>query len=652
MSRRRVTIPLALALTVATAGAQELHWAFVPPVRPAVPTVAGAAHPIDAFVRQHLGELGLDPAAEAERTTLIRRLSLDLRGLPPTLAEVDAFLADTAPEAYERLVDSLLASPHFGERMVLPWLDASRYADSNGYQNDGDRQNWPWRDWLVRGFNDNRPFDELAVEMLAGDLLSDATVDQRVATAFNRNHPVNDEGGAIADEVRFNYVVDRVHTTATTFLGLTFACAQCHDHKYDPISQREYYAFFALFDNVDEDGRIDIRRRHRYHQFAAERPVVELATPEQQAELDAANRLVDAAQKAGDDATRRTADALVRELHERLPVVMVMGERAERRPTRIHARGAYDAPIGDVVAPAIPAALGPLRGGVPADRLAFARWLVAPDNPLFARVMVDRIWRTILGRGLVPTPEDFGLAGRAPTHPALLDWLATEFIESGFDQKALVRLIVTSATYRQSAHVTPATLERDPTNTWFARSPRDRLSSFVLRDAALSVAGLLDVTVGGPPVYPPHPTGLWRDVSFDVFGYPPPRDGDGHRRSLYTFWRRTVAPPAMFDAANRQACVVSHPPTNTPLHALVTLNDPGFAECARALAARVAAVAADDDARITLMFRLATARSPRDAERIGLCRALARQRNLGTEVAAWIALAQLVLNLDEVLTRP
>ncbi|MFO1055251.1 MAG: DUF1549 and DUF1553 domain-containing protein [Planctomycetota bacterium] len=644
-----------LGLSALVASARAQHWAFTPPHRPAPATEPGRS-PIDVLVGAKLREIGLAPATEATKETLIRRLSFDLRGLPPTLAEVDSFLADDAPGSWERLVDRMLASPHFGERMALPWLDAGRYADSNGYQHDGDRQNWPWRDWLVRCFDANRPLDAMVVEMIAGDLLPEASDESRVATAFHRNHPINDEGGAIADEIRFNYVIDRANTTATTFLGLTFACAQCHDHKYDPITQREYYAFAAFFDNVDEQGVVDVRRGNRYHQFAMERPIVDLSTAEQREQEKALIAGRDAARAAKDGNAERDVDRELRALYERMPLVMVMAERKERRETRVHARGNYDTPIGDALRPDVPAVLGGLPTDGPHDRLALARWLVRSDNPLFARVLVDRIWRTLFGSGIVPTPEDFGVAGQPPTWPGLLDWLAVELIDGGYDQKRLLREILCSATYRQSAVVAATSLAADPQDLFLSRSPRPRLSSFFLRDAALSLSGLLDPTLGGPPVYPPHPVGLWRDVSFDVFGYPESRPEDLHRRSLYTFWRRTVAPPTLFDAAHRQSCVVRESHTNTPLHALVTLNDPGFVEAAECFGKRVCAEAVGDEARLALMFRMATARSPEARELAMLHAALERQRALASsdadaETKVWTAIAQLVLDLDEVLSR-
>ncbi len=728
---------------VAQGAPYEAHWAFSPPARVDPPGTRDAAHPIDAFTFARMREHGLEPSPAASRRTLIRRASLDLTGLPPTLDEVDAFLADTRPGAFERVVDRLLQSPRFGEHMVMPWLDAARYADSNGYQHDADRYAWPWRDWMIRSLNANRPLDQMVVAMLAGDLLEEPTQDDLVATAFNRHHAINQEGGAIPQEVRFNYVVDRANVAATVFLGLTMGCAQCHDHKYDPISQREYYEFFAYFDNVEENGHAGPSRHNRYHQFTVAKPFVELANEEQKRDLAAARtaakeakggydkvagaigkaeaawmssvdvaaletsapRIASAVLKrrgtpltgperrmvrafyvgevAGNEDWRQRYDAhraaqeRLAILHETVPLVMVMRDRkGARRETRVHTRGAYDAAAGEPLTPGIPAALGTLPDDAPANRLGLARWIVDSDNPLFARVMVNRMWQAIFGRGLVATAADFGATGRPPSHPRLLDWLATRFVESGFDQKALYRLLVTSATYRQSARISPKHREVDPDGVWLSRSSRHRLSSAVLRDQALFVAGMLDGAMFGPPVYPYHPEGLWADVSFEVFAYPHGRDGDQHRRSLYGFWRRTVAPPNMFDSANRLDCVVEPVRTNSPLHALTMLNETGFVEAARGVATRAMRFDGSTRERAAQVLRWTLAREPREQELELLVSVLVRERDryakdraatralveVGriappkdiefVDLAAWTVVAQLVLNLDEVLCRP
>ncbi|MCB9881224.1 MAG: DUF1549 domain-containing protein [Planctomycetes bacterium] len=719
----------------------ETHWAFVPPrgsQLPAVDDPGFVRDALDRFILSNLREHGLQPAAPASRETLARRWALDLTGLPPSMGELDAFLADEGEHAAERYVDALLGSPAFGEHWARSWLDASSYADSNGYQADGDRQQWPWRDHVVRALNENQPWDVFAREAIAGDLMPEASEAQRIATAFLRNHAINNEGGSIPDEVVFHYAVDRVHTVATTFLGLTMACAQCHEHKSDPITQREYYAFQAFFDQIDEAGRIDARRSNTVHQFEISKPYVELTTPDAQAGLQAAADRFRAAADAmkpisgalaqaenawlaniPDEELRtlpaRVASAVLKQRgtpltgperqvvrtyfaivasgnaswkalqgeydasslelarwHERVPLVMVARDRAERKPTRLHVRGAYDQPTGDALEPGIPNALGTWPEDAPRNRLGLANWLTSPSNPLFARVMVDHVWRQIFGRGLVPTAEDFGNAGQPPTHPELLDHLALRFTRTGYSLKSLVRDIVLSGTYRQSATASESALAMDPEGRLLSRSPRPRLHAFVLRDQALAVAGLLDRTCFGPPVYPYQPEGLWLDVSFEIFSYPHHRKGEQHRRTLYGFWRRTVAPPDLFDAATRQSCTVSTSVTNSPLHALTTWHATGYVEAARVLAFEVLRTSGDDGERLATMFRRATCRHPDAVETRILTHALQRERRrvaqsavdgapvgvvlLTTrapeELAAWTAMAQLVLNLDEVLTRP
>jgi hypothetical protein len=689
----------------------QKHWALIPPVRPAIPAVKDRAwvrNPIDAFVLERLERAGLTPAPEPKRTTLIRRVTLDLTGLSPTPAEVDAFLADRRPGAYERVVDRLLASPRYGERMVLEWLDAARYADSNGYQSDGTRTMWPWRDGVVKALNRNQPFDRFTIEQLAGDLLPKPTQEQKIATGFHRNHMLNGEGGRIAEESRVDYVVDRVDTTATVWLGLTLGCSRCHDHKFDPFTQKDYYQLFAYFNNISESGAVD--------RGGNAAPVLRMPTPAQThrlAELDrtiaalirrqqdlararpagywqtqAAANLVrlplaavlltvpgDLRRRAGVQGELARARAARQAVERSVVQTMVMQERPSPRDTFILIRGAYDK-HGAKVRPGVPAVLPALPKGAPANRLGLARWLVSPGNPLTARVTVNRHWQTFFGTGLVRTTEDFGVQGAPPSHPELLDWLATEFVRGGWDVKRLHRLIVTSATYRQSSRLTPALRERDPDNRLLARGPRYRLSSFVLRDQALAASGLLVERLGGPPVKPYQPAGIWEEMTFGQIRYQQDKGEGLYRRSLYTFWRRTVGPTTMFDTSARQACSVRQARTNTPLQALILLNDPTYVEAARVLAERVlteGGARAED--RLTLLFRLVTARRPSQVEAGILKNALARLRkqygadragarkllSVGerprkakldvVEVAAYTALASLVLNLDEVVNK-
>ncbi len=884
------------------------HWAFIPPKTPAVPTVKNAAwvrNPVDAFILAKLEHEGIAPSPEADKATLIRRVCLDLTGLPPTPAEVAAFVSDSSPQAYENLVDRLLKSPRYGERMAIDWLDAARYADSNGFQGDRDRTMWPWRDWVIHALNSNMPFDRFTVEQIAGDLLPGSTVSQKIATGFNRNHMLNGEGGRIAEESRVDYVMDRVETTGTVWLGLTIGCCRCHDHKYDPLLQKDYYQFYSFFNNVAESGAVDaggnanpvmriVREKDdaglialRENLAAAEadlasqqsqidsgqaaweksvtpvewtvadiatfkseggatfkmlpdksllvsgaNPVTDvhevtlrtdqvelrslrleamrdpslteggpgraldhgnfvLDTIEAQAVSVADPKLVkkiifatahadysqpgwdvvgaidkdpktgwavfgtkvtrtaqftfaepvgfpggtelrfrfhyqtsnrnhsmgrfrlsltsgtalppdiasilhtpaddrnDTQKKLLNDYYRSSVDASSRDLiaavaaakrrledyEKSQPLTMVMQELPKPRPAHILIRGVWDKP-GEAVTANTPGFLPPLPAGATANRLALAQWLVDPANPLTARVTVNRYWQTFFGIGLVKTSEDFGVQGEPPSHPDLLDWLATHFIAEKWDVKAMHRLIVTSAAYRQSSRVTPELLERDPANRLLARGPRYRLSSSAIRDQALLLSGMLVERVGGPPVRPYQPAGVWEDATFGTIKYQQGHGEDLYRRSIYTFWRRIVAPTEMFDTSNRNVCTVRLPRTNTPLQALVLMNDVTYLEAARNLAQRVMLAAGPaPEMRLALAFRTATGRAPTDPElRIlanGLQRELIRYRADTTaamkilshgesprdpkldpaELAAYTAVVSTILNLDEVVTK-
>jgi hypothetical protein len=891
----------------------QRHWSLVPPQRPALPPVRDekwARNEIDRFVLARLEREGLAPSPEASRETLLRRVSLDLTGVPPSLAEIDAFLADRSPAAYQKAVDRLLGSPRYGERMAARWLDAARYADTNGYQFDGPRDMWRWRDWVIDSFNRNQPFDRFTLEQLAGDLLPGATRAQIIATGFNRNHRANTEDGIIPEEYAVEYVVDRVETASTVFLGLTLGCARCHNHKYDPFTQKEFYQLTAYFNNVPESGRAmkygnspplvaaptapqeaalhalegriaGVRSRlaaraaatraaeeewrrtlshsapFEWAPAGAETPLPKPATLDGVAAIDVAGagafdiedrftlsawikpstldaplltRMTDSPHGRGyglalrggrlhfhltsnyaDDAIRvdsettlaagvwrhvlvtytgsrmaegirlyidgkpaavkveldslyrpfRNAGKKFREplrigggwgkdkryrgemrdvrvwgrvltdaeaaalalgrplrdlaqsteaaarfalhsyymenaapgdvrqdfrelqtlleekekLERSFPTVMVMAERPQRRDTFLLIRGQYNQP-GEKVLPGIPAALPQPDGGAP-DRLAFARWVVGPRNPLLARVAVNRFWQMYFGVGLVKTAEDFGAQGEWPSHPELLDWLATEFVRSGWDVKALQKLIVTSAAYRQSSKATPELLQRDPENRLLARASRFRLPAETIRDQALAASGLLVERVGGPSVKPYQPEGLWKDLIMQDMDYVQDHGDALHRRSLYTFWKRTVAPPmlATFDSANREACVVRESRTNTPLQALDLMNDVTFLEAARFLGQRMLKEGgADAASRLRLGFRLVTGRAPSAAETQVLRDSLlyhldyfadeARARAylkpgetrpdpaLGArELAAYAVVGSLILNLDEAVTR-
>ena len=941
------------------------HWAFVPPQRPTVPNFKSQnsnlrseisnlkiemRNSIDAFVLSRLDAEGLAPSPQASKETLIRRVTLDLTGLPPSLNEVRDFLADDSPDAFEKAVDRLLASPRHAERMAMHWLDAARYADTNGYNNDESRSMWPWRDWVIDAFASGMPYDQFLTEQLAGDLLPNATLAQRVATGFNRNHVLTTEGGIIEEEYHVEYVADRVHTTATVVMGLSFQCARCHDHKFDPLSQREYYQFAAFFNNVPD-------RVVGYSSGRMAEPVIKVPSREQQAELDRLQRrkgeleaslkqretqiddevarwekrltpeeitkagpaglvahfpldetdgdqvgdavnparrgtirgkvarvpgklsgaldfdgntfvelgdvgsfdsddkfsfaawirptsnspttvlskndeanafrgydiilegakvcahfshhwpdkafkvvtkqplslnewhhvvvtydgsrratgvkiYVDGKPQAHDATTNNALDGTLKtdkpfhigkrsssvpfqgliddvqlyaveltadeatslaagqtlgrlkdilavapadrlesqkttlrqfyldridaesrklktqladlprqlaELDKAIPVTMVMQEQTPRRSIFLLRRGQYDQ-RGDEVTAGVPSVFSSLPQDTPADRATLARWLTSPSHPLTARVAVNRWWEMLFGTGLVETAEDFGVQGALPSHPELLDWLATELIRTGWDQRAMLKLIVTSATYRQSSawRVGDDAVERDPRNRLLWRGPRYRLAAETVRDNALTISGLLRERLGGPSVKPYQPDGLWEDVSVERRDKYVADPGDGvYRRGMYTFWKRTCPPPGMmtFDAPDREFCLIRRARTNTPLQALVLLNDPTFVEAARNLAERVLTEAKTEDERIELAFESVISRRPTAAERRVIAETLqAAQEQFGRdraaaeklltvgrapreklwadeELAAWTTVASLLLNLDEAISK-
>jgi len=927
----------------------QSHWAFIPPERSPFPPVTDSdwvRNPIDRFVLAQLEAEGLNPSEEADRITLLRRVTLDLTGLPPTDGEITAFLNDDAPDAYEQAVDRLLGSDRYGERMAVEWLDAARYADTNGYQTDGERSMWRWRDWVIDAYNDNMPFDQFTIEQIAGDMLPNPTRDQRTATAFNRNHSQNGEGGIVEEEFLVEYAVDRVQTTSTVWLGLTLGCARCHDHKFDPLTQKEFYEFYAHFNNVPERGKafkyvnspplitaptidqeaqlaeLDEKLREAREAFTAVASDLQTVQAEWEASLAVSlpidwsltNQLVahhpfdgniaglvqpaepvtavledgspqfvegrlgtaasfdgqrfvnagnhpnvgyddkwsvaawiypmanngvivsranggdqgevgwglyledgkirlnlstrilddgvaaetgediqlnqwqhvvatydgsktpegmrvyiDGRAKAltglldlvgnrlpqryplrigasGSDKPRfeghiddvriyttvltaeqaavvatvesiseivamapgdrtaaqrdklylcfldqyapqdiqtawRDVTALERErdaLWESFPTVMVMEEMEPRRPTYRLDRGAYDNPA-EPVSPGVPAVLPPLPQDGPANRLALARWLVDPQHPLTARVTVNRFWQMYFGTGIVKTAENFGTQGDFPSHPALLDWLATTFIDSGWDVKAIQRAIVTSATYRQASPVTAEEFEADPENRRLARGPRLRLQPQMIRDQALAVSGLLVEKVGGPSVKPYQPEGLWADMVEGGYGDYVEAEGDDlYRRSLYTFWKRTLGPPTMmtFDASTRETCIVRTGRTNTPLQALNLMNDVTYIEASRRLAeSMITSGGTTPEERLAYGYRAATAHRPQPAAQVvlldGFQQHLTHYQNnrqaalelisMGesprdetldvAELASYTMTASLILNLDGTITK-
>jgi hypothetical protein len=676
----------------------ESHWAFIQPARPHLPTVKNTDWPqngIDYFVLARLEKDQQQPSPAANRRSLARRVSLDLVGLPPDWAAVNAFVADDSPQAYQRFVEKLLKSPCYGEHWAVMWLDAARYADTNGYNNDTPRYNWRYRDWLIQALNRNMAYDQFVTEQLAGDLLPEATVDQQIASGFNRNHNVTSEGGIIDEEYRLEYVADRVHTTATVFMALTIRCARCHDHKFDPISQREYYQFFAFFNQVPETGY------HKEH-VGNPNPVIKAATARQKAELAAvATELVECERRLADLATnltekeqttdheflrlselKKTISAKHKALDKMVPTAMVMRDMPKPRDTFVLQRGAYDKPTGKVWAD-VPSVLPPFPTGAARTRLGFSQWLMSRNHPLTARVIVNRIWAEVFGRGLVTTLEDFGTQGASPSHPELLDWLSVELIDSGWNVHHLLRLIVSSSTYRQAAMVMPEALRRDPGNKFYSRGPRFRMKAEVLRDTALAASGSLVHRLGGPSVRPYQPAGLWVEVqvtddSYSGGPYVQSTGDDLYRRSVYTWWKRTCPPPNLntFDAPEREFCRVQRSRTNTPLQALVLLNDPTFVEAARQLAQRVIVQAGPEvHDRISLAFQRSLSRTPQPRELAVLVDALTRYRqrfeadpaaakrliSVGdstpsatmkpAELAAYTAVANIILNLDEFVTK-
>ncbi len=584
------------------------HWAFESPVKPAIPEteIAPTQTAIDYLVRQKLKTLQLQPSLPAEKTTLIRRATIDLNGVLPTLEEVNQFLNDESPEAYERVLDRLLASPRYGEHVARPWLDASRYADTDGYQNDRYRYHHVWRDWLIMAFNENKPYDQFLIEQLAGDMLPDATLKQQIATGFCRNHRINSEDGSIPAEWHTENVVDRVDTLGTAILGLTIGCARCHDHKYDPISAEEYYQLFAYFNNVPEWG-VGPNNGNSPPFIKIPDSWPNLKPEEDVAQIPEPLKLHDARKEQGNGLKRPQAGDP--------KTLMVMQEMAEPRPTYVLLRGQYNTPDQSrQLTPGIPASLNSFNAASPRNRLELAEWLTHPEHPLTSRVAVNHVWQRLFGTGLVKTSENFGLQGELPSHPELLDWLAVTFVESGWDLKQLHKTIMLSETYQQSSRTTPELAALDPENRFLARGPRHRMNPFVLRDSALAASGLLVDKMYGPSAKPYMPPKIWSAISNNKYKQD---QGDNlYRRSLYTYWRRTIPPPTMlnFNSAEREVCVVRKEKTNTPLQALTLMNNITFVEASRFLAERMLSYSEDPQAAVSHGFQLMTSRTPSEVE--------------------------------------
>ena len=571
------------------------HWAFIAPEKPIVPKTSNttwAQNEIDRFVLSQLEQKGLEPNEKATKEKLLRRVFFDLTGLPPSVEQINNFVHNDSPNAYEEIIDSLLNTVDYAEHMSAEWMDIARYADTHGYQDDFERIMWPWRDWVIHAFKENMPYDQFVTYQLAGDLMPNANAEQVLATGFNRNHKITFEGGVIPEEYRIEYVEDRAVTFGTAFLGLTFECARCHDHKYDPISQKNHFELFSFFNNIDELG----------------------LTPGGAGKIPKPYMTITEKEKNGVLSFVQLQKSTMKEVP-----VMVMNEMEEIRPSYILNRGVYDQPTTQVF-PNTPESILPYPEEYPKNRLGLAKWLFHEDNPLTARVTVNRYWQRMFGTGLVASSFDFGNQGSLPTHPELLDFLAIKLKEEGWDTRKILKYMALSATYQQSTKVSKDLQELDPENRLLARAPRLRLTAELIRDQALKISGLLNPEVGGPSVKPYQPAGIWEATTGGGGGstatYITSTGKDLYRKSLYTFWKRTVPPPSMmtFDAASRDLCTVKRQETNTPLQALVLLNDPQIIEASRLIAKNAIDRNKEIGDQIKYIFKLATSRTPDEEE--------------------------------------
>jgi hypothetical protein len=573
----------------------EHHWAFTPPQNPEIPKVKNekwASNEIDFFILNTLEKKKLKPNEEASKEYLLKRLSLDLTGLPPTLEQMDRFLADASPKAYEKMVDELLASKHYGEKMALHWMDVARYSDSYGYQDDNVRTQWAWRDWVIHAFNKNQRYDEFITWQIAGDMLPDASKEQILATAFFRNHKYTEEGGVIPEEYRIEYILDKTKTYGKGILGLTIECAQCHDHKYDPISQKEYFEMFAFFNNTKEvgyEGDVSISK-------PAKNPIMEIK------DEDVKNLL-----------------SFINKKDTGTMTISVMGELDTTRKTYILNRGVYDQPTVEVKPLALSTVLPFDTINLPRNRIGLAKWTTDKRNPLTSRVFVNQLWQELFGRGLVKTSGDFGMQGELPSHPELLDYLAMDFMNNGWDIKRLIKKIVLSSTYKQSAKFSEEKLKMDPDNMYLSRAPRIRVKAEMVKDLVLASSGLLVPTIGGPSVKPYQPKGLWEAATSgrgELATYKMDKGESLYRRGMYTFIKLTVPPPGLmiFDASNRDQCEVKRLQTNTPLQALVMMNDPAVLEASRVMAERLMEEKTSSDQKVKTAFRKIICRTPKENE--------------------------------------
>lgn len=640
-------------------GAQyEQHWSFIKPVKadlPAIDHENWAENEIDFFVLDKLKEMGLSPSPAAPASKLLRRLSLDITGLPPSTEELYRFVKEDQIN-YGDAIDYYLSLPAYGEKLAKDWMDVARYADSHGYQDDSYRTMWPWRDWVIHAFNENMHYDQFITWQLAGDLLPEATKEQILATGFNRNHPITQEGGVINEEYRSTYVSDRTNTVGKGIMGLTLECAKCHDHKYDPLSQKAYYSMYAFFNYVNEKGLQMDAVQAKNRKYYADAPFISIKEEDLEGILSFIQK---------EDTGRLN--------------VMVMNDSSWRK-TFLLARGNYDAPA-EVVEASAPSVIMEFSEELPKNRVGLAQWLTSTNNPLTARVYVNRLWALLFGQGLVKTIEDFGNQGSLPSHPELLDWLAVDFMEHDWDIKYMLKKMASSATYMQSSVLTPDKKESDPENIYLSRGPRFRLSAEEIRDYFLSTSGLLNPKIGGPSVKPYQPPGLWAETNAGgnrgiLTNYVEDTGEDLYRRSLYTFWKRTLPPPSMtiFDAPNRDLCEVRRQKTNTPLQALALQNDVQVLECAKVLASNVGSNGtkdeelvetlferillrkADDDELSTLTDYLQECRKKFESEpaeadallKVGTKEVIEVRR---TETAALMMVAQVLYNLDETITK-